>query len=118
LVCNTFIYDHYKTKFFFAGHGFIMGYPPTRTGPAWWVMARSPYVYHIHKEGLCLSSGDINRLMMMMGLFIVVAQVSRDPTHASATSVDVRCAGGGCCVCAARRAPRGAGRRALGCRPR
>jgi hypothetical protein len=35
--------------------------PPTRTGAAWRVMARSPYV-----EGLCPSSGDINRLMMMM----------------------------------------------------
>jgi hypothetical protein len=34
----------------------------TRTGPAWWVMARSPCV--IHKEGPCPSSGDINRLMM------------------------------------------------------
>jgi hypothetical protein len=29
----------------------------------WWVMARFPYV---HKEGLCSSSGVINRLMTMM----------------------------------------------------
>jgi hypothetical protein len=35
-------------------------YPPIRTEPAWWVMARSPCV--IHKEGLCPSSGDINPL--------------------------------------------------------
>ncbi|RVE47176.1 hypothetical protein evm_008144 [Chilo suppressalis] len=34
-----------------------------RTGPAWWVMAQSPY--SIHREGLCPSSGDIYRLMMM-----------------------------------------------------
>jgi hypothetical protein len=37
-------------------------HPPTRTGHAWWIMARSPYVFH--KEDLCPSSGDINRLMM------------------------------------------------------
>jgi hypothetical protein len=33
-----------------------------RNGPAWWVMACSPYV---RKESLCRSSGGINRLMMM-----------------------------------------------------
>ncbi|RVE40294.1 hypothetical protein evm_015056 [Chilo suppressalis] len=36
-------------------------------GPAWWVMAQSPY--SIHREGLCSSSGDINRLMMMMIMY-------------------------------------------------
>jgi hypothetical protein len=39
-------------------------HPPIHIGLAWWVLARSPYV--IHKEGLCPSSGDINRLTMMM----------------------------------------------------
>jgi hypothetical protein len=29
-------------------------------------MARSPYDCIINDEGLCLSSGEINRLMMMM----------------------------------------------------
>jgi hypothetical protein len=46
----------------------ILGYLnsiPTRTGPAWWVMARSA----IHEEGLNPSSGDINRLMM---IFVVL----------------------------------------------
>jgi hypothetical protein len=35
---------------------------PIRTGPAWWVMARSPYLWSI----LCPSRGDINRPMMIM----------------------------------------------------
>jgi hypothetical protein len=39
-------------------------------GPAWWVMARSPYMYH--KEGLCCSNGDINRLMMMMMMIMMM----------------------------------------------
>jgi hypothetical protein len=34
-------------------------------GPAWWAIARSPYIY-IHKEGLCPNSGDNNRLKMMI----------------------------------------------------
>jgi hypothetical protein len=38
-------------------------YLPTLTGLVLWVIARSPCV--IHKEGLCPSSGDINRLVMI-----------------------------------------------------
>jgi hypothetical protein len=41
---------------------------PTRTESAWWIMAHSPCV--IHKEGLCPSSFDINRLMMMIIWFV------------------------------------------------
>jgi hypothetical protein len=47
------------------------------TNPHWAhvVMARSPY-YVIHQEGLCLSSGDINRLMMMMTTFLMYATIT------------------------------------------
>jgi hypothetical protein len=40
-------------------------YSPTCTGTVWWVISRSP-LCAIHKEGLCLINGDINRLMIMM----------------------------------------------------
>jgi hypothetical protein len=54
-----------------------MGYNPPRvplapTNPHWTrVVGYGPFsLYVIHKEGLCPSSGDINRLMMMMKGFI------------------------------------------------
>ncbi|RVE49878.1 hypothetical protein evm_005471 [Chilo suppressalis] len=40
------------------------------------VMAQSPY--SIHGEGLCPSSGDINRLMMMMMIIIQEARIGHD----------------------------------------
>jgi hypothetical protein len=41
-----------------------MFHPLIQSGPAWYLMTRFPNI--IHKGGLCSSSRDINRLMMMM----------------------------------------------------
>jgi hypothetical protein len=38
-----------SSKIIILASHYLSQYPPTRTGPTWWVMARSPYVYSTMK---------------------------------------------------------------------
>jgi hypothetical protein len=48
--------------------------PLTPTNPHCSVVGYGPFsLWVIHKEGLCPSSGDINRLMMMMMIMMMIS---------------------------------------------